>query len=74
MADRVYIALNDNYINVVDASLLADKGVGLLSVSISGDVHKILDAPLSPRRLDYFTCQVVATVFPDKNSLGCLML
>lgn len=74
MADRVYIALNDNYINVVDRSLLTDKGVGLLSVSILGDVGKILDAPLSPRRWDSFTHKVVATVFPEKNSPGCLML
>lgn len=74
MADRVYVALNDNYVNVIDTMLLADKGIGLLSVSILGDVHKILDAPLSPRRVEYFTCKVVATVFPENNSLGCLTL
>lgn len=74
MADKVYIALHDEQIKAVNHDVLALKGVGLLAVSTLGKVAITLEAPQSPWRMDYFVSKVVATVFPGRGSLGCLML
>lgn len=74
MADQVYIALSSEYTKAVDCDLLASKGVGLLAVDTSGKVDLILKAPSSPRRVSYFASQVVATAFPGRGTLACLML
>lgn len=74
MADHVYIALASRHIGAVDYELLVSKGVGLLAVDTSGKVDLIVEAPSSPRRLSYFVSSVVATAFPGRGSLACLML
>ena len=74
MADRVYIAMSNKYIKSVDCKLLEENSVGLISLDINGTVKLISEAALSPRRLPYFTSQVLATAFPGQVSLACLMV
>lgn len=74
MADQVYIALYNEYTKSVDHNLLLSKGVGLLAIDASGKVDSILEAPASPRRVSYFVSTTVATAFPGRGSLACLMV
>jgi len=74
MADQVYIALFNEHTKSVDHSLLLSKGVGLLTIDASGKVDLILEAPASPRRVSYFVSTTVATAFPGRGSLACLMV
>lgn len=74
MADRVYVALCDEHLGPVDRELFTYKRVGLISVSTSGVVEIIIEAPESPRRIPHFVRRVVATAFPGMGSLACLML
>lgn len=74
MADQVYIALYNEHAKSVDLSSLLSKGVGLLAIDASGEVNLILKAPTSPRRVPYFVSTTVATAFPGRGSLACLMV
>ena len=74
MADRVYIAMSNKYINSVDYMLLAKNTVGLISIDVNGTVKLVLEAALSQRRLPYFTSQAIATAFPGHGSLAYLMI
>lgn len=73
MADRVYIALSNKYLKTVDCNLLVENAVGLISIDLNGTVSLISEAALSPRRLPYFTSRAIATAFPGRGSLACLM-
>jgi hypothetical protein len=74
MADRVYIAMSNRHIKSIDHDLLAENAVGLISVDLNGTVCLISEAAPSPRRLPYFTSQAIATAFPGRSSLSCLMM
>jgi len=74
MADQVYIALFNEHAKSVDRRLLLSKGVGLLAIDAFGEVNTILEAPVSSRRVPYFVSTTIATAFPGKGSLACLMV
>ena len=74
MADQVYIALYIEHAKSVDRNLLQSKSVGLLTIDAFGEVTIILEAPNSPRRVPYFVSNTIATAFPGRSSLACLLV
>ena len=74
LADRAYVALWDAHIGAVDQNAFRERGVGLITVSIDGNVRHIIDATVSERRMHNLSLRLVGTLFPEAASIGCLRL